>query len=662
MPPPKSEAVGDLESRADPQAQSPSPRTPTGTVRPATATIPSNPPTDAAQSEEVRLEGREDPRQWSHLHKWLNVVIVSLMGFISPLGSSIIIPGALALNKTFDLDSRPLSLLPVSLFVFGLGAGPFCLAPASELIGRRPVYALTSIVFVLFNIGTATVQTYPGLCILRFLAGVFGSTGPSLGAGSIGDMFSPIERGRAQSLYGLGPLLGPVVGNIIGGWIIQVGTAEWRWLLWTLTIMSGVIAVIVCFCLRETYAPALLERKRAALAKKQAQKLRDLEKQSSNSASDTEELRRIASRHEESVPTLKSRALSAARPSKEVKTKWKQALSRPFRLLFTNPICAIFSIYLGFCYGIIFLFLVEHPLLYERRDPHFFEEERGHGFSHFSARQGPGSSPGGPGGGGGGGGGSGRGSDLPTYGWDPGLAGLTYAGLGIGFLLAAFCGAMLQDPIYQRLTASRGRLGKHLFKGPNTIREIMADRDEERGKAGQDIATSQDPNAQAHQSTPQTQSSPPPYQRQQPQQQQPQQQQSRKGEPEYRLPLCLLGMIILPIGLIIFGWAGQTKCHWIVPLVGSLCVGAGTILCYQSILVYLVDAFIPYSASATASAIFVRSVLAAIFPLFADRLFKRLGFGWGSTLLAFIALLGLPAPILLFKFGARMRNKYRFQG
>lgn len=26
-------------------------------------------------------------------------------------------------------------------------------------------------------------------------------------------MFEPRERGRAQSLYGLGPLLGPVLGN-----------------------------------------------------------------------------------------------------------------------------------------------------------------------------------------------------------------------------------------------------------------------------------------------------------------------------------------------------------------------------------------------------------------------------------------------------------------
>lgn len=54
---------------------------------------------------------------------------------------------------------------------------------------------------------------------------------------SQGDMFVSRERGRAQSLYGLGPLLGPVCGTIAGGWIAQA-LHSWRWLLGTLTIVS----------------------------------------------------------------------------------------------------------------------------------------------------------------------------------------------------------------------------------------------------------------------------------------------------------------------------------------------------------------------------------------------------------------------------------------
>lgn len=42
----------------------------------------------------------------------------------------------------------------------------------------------------------------------------------------------------------------------------------------------------------------------------------------------------------------------------------------------------------------------------------------------------------------------------------------------------------------------------------------------------------------------------------------------------------------------------------------------------------------------------------------APYLFQDLGYGWGGTVLASIAVvIGIPAPILLWKFGERLRKK-----
>lgn len=133
----------------------------------------------------IQLQGEEDPRNWSQARKWYTTSVISLMGFISPLGSSIVVPGGPFVDFGFHLHSRTLSLLIVSFFVLGLGVGPFLLAPASELKGRHPIYLGSSLVFVLLNLGSTLVHNFPGLIILRFLAGAAGSTGPSLGAGSI---------------------------------------------------------------------------------------------------------------------------------------------------------------------------------------------------------------------------------------------------------------------------------------------------------------------------------------------------------------------------------------------------------------------------------------------------------------------------------------------
>ncbi|ETS61526.1 hypothetical protein PaG_04274 [Moesziomyces aphidis] len=567
-------------------------------------------PLTPAEVEAITLEGSEDSRHWSHAKKWGTTLIISLMGFISPLGSSILVPGNGFVDHSFSLGSRTLSVLPVSLFVMGLGVGPFILAPCSETVGRQPVYVVTSAVFIAFNLASAFSPSFAALNVLRFFAGAAGSTGPSLGAGSIGDMFAPKERGRAQSLYGLGPLMGPVLGSILGCFI-AAGTRNWRWLLHTLTILSGAVFVVIVLFLDETYAPVLLRKKRERAI---AQRLQQIQDANHSSAVEAE--------------VKKSRLAMAVQrwlPSRAILHKLKLAQSRPFRLLFTNPICAIFSYYLGFCYGIIYLFITQHPLLFQTRkdEPDAPSPQK-----------------------------------LPTYNWTLGISGLSYLGLGLGFLVAAFTNALLQDEIYARLVEADGRVGWFIFYRRSAFERTLRHRrdtgdDVEQPKrlsdAGAEGANSAFGNVTPTVNPDKLPSSIPLAE-------------VKKGRPEYRLPLCLVGMLILPVGLTTFGWSAANQTHWIVPLVGSFLVGCATILCFQTILVYLVDAFVPYSASATACAVLVRSVLAAAFPLCAEYMFEGLGYAWSCTLLAGIGLLGLPVPIILYRYGEHLRAKYKFKG
>ncbi|KAJ1018571.1 hypothetical protein NDA16_004853 [Ustilago loliicola] len=588
-------------------------------------------PLAPAEIEAIHLVGAEDSRQWSHTKKWLTTLIISLMGFISPLGSSILVPGNGFVDHSFELASRTLSLLPVSLFVMGLGIGPFILAPCSETVGRQPVYVITSALFIVFNLASAFSPNFIVLNVLRFFAGAAGSTGPSLGAGSIGDMFAPTERGRAQSLYGLGPLMGPVLGSIVGCFI-AAGTRDWRWLLHTLTILSAFVFVVIVFGLNETYAPVLLRKKREKAIAQRLQQIKDADP--------------ITATLIIPPPTITSRIVTASLkllPSHEILHKLKMAQSRPFRLLFTNPICAIFSYYLGFCYGIIYLFLTQHPLLFQTREGE------------------PDAPP--P-------------DALPTYNWDLGISGLSYLGLGLGFLVAAFTNVFLQDEIYARLVEADGKIGLWLLaRDRSTISDLV--RQSEGGKHGDTEKQAQmkvdsieapqrhssgansafgnnTPTQNPDAITSTTPHSPKVTPTEPPQQ--------KKGRPEYRLPLCFVGMLILPSGLLTFGWSAENQTHFMVPLIGSFLVGCAAILCFQTILVYLVDAFVPYSASATACAVLIRSILAAAFPLCAEYMFEDLGYAWSCTLLAGIGALGLPVPLILYRYGEGLRLRYKFKG
>ncbi|KAF9472907.1 MFS polyamine transporter [Pholiota conissans] len=137
------------------------------------------------------------------------------------------------------------------------------------------------------------------------------------------------------------------------------------------------------------------------------------------------------------------------------------------------------------------------------------------------------------------------------------------------------------------------------------------------------------------------------------------------GEPEFRLPSMFPGTILLPFGLFLAGWSAQQKLHWILTDIGIASVGAGLILVFQATQTYVVDAFTLHAASALAAVSFLRSLAGFGFPLFAPAMYAKLGYGKGDTILACLAIgLGCPAPILLWKYGRRIRasSKYAHKG
>ncbi|TVY57264.1 Efflux pump vrtL [Lachnellula cervina] len=133
------------------------------------------------------------------------------------------------------------------------------------------------------------------------------------------------------------------------------------------------------------------------------------------------------------------------------------------------------------------------------------------------------------------------------------------------------------------------------------------------------------------------------------------------GKPEFRVPLMVPGALLVPIGLFWYGWSAQAHTHWIVPNIGAAIFAAGVITGFQCIQTYMVDAYTRYAASAIGAATVLRSLAGFGFPLFAPYMYKALHYGWGNSLLAFIAIgLGWPAPILLWLYGEKLRKRSTF--
>ncbi|KAL8801006.1 MAG: hypothetical protein Q9182_004750 [Xanthomendoza sp. 2 TL-2023] len=181
------------------------------------------------------------------------------------------------------------------------------------------------------SIGTATSKSPAAIFITRFLGGVFGSAPTSNVAAALGDIWEPKVRGTAVTLYAIcnmgGPTLGPVIGSLL-----TVSHLGWRWTEYIEAILAFTIFVLGLFTLPELYSPLLLKRKAVRLRKSTGNQ-------------------------------------AYWHPHEEVKLDFKsivtKQISRPLRMLFTEPMVTCITLYASFVYGLLYLTLVVFPIVFE---------------------------------------------------------------------------------------------------------------------------------------------------------------------------------------------------------------------------------------------------------------------------------------------------------
>lgn len=126
--------------------------------------------------------------------------------------------------------------------------------------------------------------------------------------------------------------------------------------------------------------------------------------------------------------------------------------------------------------------------------------------------------------------------------------------------------------------------------------------------------------------------------------------------PEYRAPLMLPGLVLVPIGLLIYGWTANAHAPWPAVDAGMLVFSLGLQMQGQPLTLYIIEAYPDHTASASAASQLLKSLAAFGFPLAAPSLYEALGYGWGNSTLAIVsAVLFTLAPALLWVYGPRLR-------
>ncbi len=270
--------------------------------------------------------------------------------------------------------SQEVGVLGLSLYVLGFATGPILWAPLSELRGRKFPILIATFGFSIFQVGAATGKDLQTVLLCRFFGGLFGACPLAVVAAVFSDMFDNRTRGLAITVFSMTVFTGPLLAPFIGGFIIMNPHMGWRWTEYIVAIMGFLAFGLDLILLEETYPPVVL-----------VQKAEDLRRRTKNWG--------IHAKQEEIEVDFR-----------ELITK---NFSRPLRLLVTEPIVLLLSIYMAFIYGLLYLFLTAYPIVFQ-------------GIHHMN----------------------------------PGVGGLPYFGMVIGMLLAGLYIVLTQTSYNRKLLAN----------------------------------------------------------------------------------------------------------------------------------------------------------------------------------------------------------------
>ncbi|OAX44363.1 MFS general substrate transporter [Rhizopogon vinicolor AM-OR11-026] len=130
--------------------------------------------------------------------------------------------------------------------------------------------------------------------------------------------------------------------------------------------------------------------------------------------------------------------------------------------------------------------------------------------------------------------------------------------------------------------------------------------------------------------------------------------------PEFRLRVAMIAAPPFAISFFWFAWTSYPSISIWAPMMSGVLLGFSICLIFLSLFNYIIDAYLFVAASALAANTVIRSLFGASFPLFATQMYDRLGPQWASSLVGFIALIMMPIPFVLSKYGPILRLKSKY--
>src|SRR5712691_17334 len=112
----------------------------------------------------------------------------------------------------------------------------------SALVGRKRLYLASFVLFTLGSILAGTAQTFTQMLCYRVIQGLGGGSLVPLSQAILRETYPPEEQGMAMAIFGMGVVLAPAMGPILGGWLTD--NYGWPWVFY-INIPVSIVGILM---------------------------------------------------------------------------------------------------------------------------------------------------------------------------------------------------------------------------------------------------------------------------------------------------------------------------------------------------------------------------------------------------------------------------------
>jgi DHA2 family multidrug resistance protein len=114
----------------------------------------------------------------------------------------------------------------------------------SSRLGRKRLLLISIIGFTATSMLCGLATSLTEIVLFRLLQGMFGAPLTPLSQTVMLDTYPPDKHGQAMAMWGMGTILGPIAGPLLGGFLTD--TLSWRWVFF-INLPIGLLAAVGCW-------------------------------------------------------------------------------------------------------------------------------------------------------------------------------------------------------------------------------------------------------------------------------------------------------------------------------------------------------------------------------------------------------------------------------